>query len=357
MAQSIRKFLASHPVACGLAVGASVAALLQAASPAPAGPLAEVDPAAQRLVADNATDGKVRAEYRVTNRGGGDLVLGEATTSCGCSVASIAPRVVGPGRTALIRVEGSPPGAGEKDVFIRVACNAGPQRELTLKLTMVGVSRPPYVASNSTAAGFGEVRPLDAGSKQPVFVETREVKGREPWLHAVESTLGGLSVRGGKVRELDFGGDVVYRRYEYSAELAQVPGPGRFAGELLFKAREPGAAPILRIPVHGLVRPPVYAAPSGLFASFDPGATPPRLKVRLAANEPGFNLSAEPTPESSAFLDVRKAADPGETGLVFDVGLRDRAGGTVATTLVFRTNHSGSPEVRVPIMFRRSSGG
>jgi hypothetical protein len=175
-------------------------------------PIGVVSPPRLRVVAESKFK-KIVATYRVTNKGGRDLVLGEAETSCGCTVASISPKVVRPGGYAEVTVEGSSTDAGEKDVFVRIRSNGRPQSELLFQLTMVGPGQPPYVAYGTEAVAFGIVH--DDLTTQEFQVITREKAGDVPWISGVRSTLTGLAITGGMASEHALG-DVVSRHYQFN---------------------------------------------------------------------------------------------------------------------------------------------
>ena len=100
-------------------------------------PQAFISPDNQRVVAKDGTDHLI-AIYPIKNQGGKDLVLGDFRTSCGCSSASVDPKILRPGQSGQIRVTGEPPQSGERDVIITLASNSHPHGELKLGLTLVG---------------------------------------------------------------------------------------------------------------------------------------------------------------------------------------------------------------------------
>lgn len=215
-------------------------------------PRVKVSPGMLTLTA-TADMAKPRGSFRLENVGGADLVLGPPTTTCTCTVVAIEPKTVPPGGSAVLTVEGRPPGAGRSEVLISVPVNTE-RGKLELHVDLVGRAVPPYVAYHLTAIRFGVVSA--AGASERVFIETREKTDGPHWLLNPESTDKAVEVRGGFVREDDMGDGVVRRRYEYDARLIALPGDGEFQAEVRFPDRDAADSPVLVIPVHGIVVPP-----------------------------------------------------------------------------------------------------
>lgn len=329
-----------------LGTGAAIGSLVYAAL-VPKGPAkAFVEPASQRVVASPGTN-KLTATYKITNRGGRDLVLGAVKTSCGCSVASIQPKVLSPGHAGIITVNGMPLNAGEKTVEIHVETNTD-DGLLKLSLTMVGSQQIPYVAVDSGPIRFGVIR--TASSAELIRIETREKKSAKPWIEAATSDLPYLVIHGGVDSERPLGGDVLLRSYRFTAELTRVPDTGNFNGEAIFKSRGAYPAPALRLPVYGTVRPPVFAAPSSLYTSHGPHDEAPILTLTLTSDD-DFDLRAEPITESADALGVRQVSRAGGR-VVFEVRHRQEPNESISTSLAFKTNHPNVPIIRVPAVFR-----
>jgi hypothetical protein len=257
------------------------------------------------------------------------------------------PRTVTPGGTATVVVKGRPPGAGEKEVFVRTATNAKPTLELSLKLTMVGAGRPPYVAYHSPSFRFGTV--TEAGSSDSVSIDTREERSKEPWLREAVSTLPNVVCRGGLESEFDAGGGVVIRRYQYSAELIDYPPPGEFRGDVLIKSAKPDLQTVVTIPLHGVVQAPVYASPSVLLANVGPSGKVSPLTLRIRAAKPGQHLEVKARHNELMGLIIRQIASPDANSSMFEISISDRLDQSVSTTLVFETDHAEQTEVQVPL--------
>ena len=123
---------------------------------------------------------------------------------------------------------------------------------------------------------------------------------------------------------------------------------GNLAGEILIRAAGSDSAIVHRIPVHGTVRPAVFAVPPALYASRDPKAESPRLSVTISADDPEFALVAEPAPETGEGVEGHRRAQQRNRSL-FDVAPCCAGGESIQTVLVFRTNRPEVPEVRIPV--------
>jgi hypothetical protein len=311
----------------------------------PAGPHPVVSPASQHF---DAAEGqrKIVARYQVTNAGRSDLILGEASTTCGCTVASIDPKVLGPGQSGIIVLEGTPPPVGKTDVAVRIATNSRTEPQLVLRLTMVGSKSVPHTAIDSGAVQFGVVRPGQA--KVPIYVETRERADQAPWIERTLASPPGLVLTGGLHHELSVGAGVVLRRYEFTAVLTQLPEVGPFTGEVNFLERGGSMVSLLRLPVHGIVRPPVFAVPSSLYASCGEKEQPPRLTLAIQAEDAHFLLDVKLKSQISEMIEVVESSRK-EGTVIFQLTPRMMKGGTITTKLAFQTNHPQASQILVPL--------
>ncbi len=309
-------------------------------------PIAIVSPMSQKVVTKPHSS-RVTALYRITNAGGRDLVLGEASTTCGCSVASIQPKVLKSGEQGLIRVEGTAPNVGEKTVTISITTNAITQKPVEFQLTMVGSTKIPYVRQSSGSIRLGFIRPAQEPEK--VWIETVENSGEKPWIRAASSPSPLLDVDGGLVKERPYSRGAVIRSYKYEARLSRMPALGEVCAEVIFRGAE--ADPILRLPVSGIVRPAAFASPAALFASCKPGDGPPKFSLLLLCDDTEFSLEAEVEGAVPDGIDVRRA--PMSNGRVaFDIASRKLPEATITSTLAFKTNHPTAPRVKVPLTIR-----
>ena len=149
-------------------------------------PRASITPDHQRVVAKVGTDSLV-ATYQIKNQGGKDLVLGELKTTCGCSSASVEPKILRPGQSGEIRVVGETPTSGEKDVTISLSSNSHLDGDLRLSLTLVGPAKEvPFIRVDSGPVQFGRIRP---GPAEKIYIETTERSGEGPWIELAAATF------------------------------------------------------------------------------------------------------------------------------------------------------------------------
>jgi len=136
-------------------------------------PIVVVDQPSQRIVARDQC--QVTATYQIMNKGGRDLILGDATTTCGCSIASIPITTIKSGETGSIEVKGQPPDAGERVVGIEIETNAEVPK-IKLSLTMESRRTPPFVITSSGAVRLGVIRPNSP--PETIVVSTQEPQGK-----------------------------------------------------------------------------------------------------------------------------------------------------------------------------------
>ncbi len=348
----MRKMLARFALPCLLVASIGVTATILARHYARrfGPPIAAVEVANRRVVA-RPDASKVFAKFAITNAGGSVLSLTKASTSCGCTVASIRPAILTPGERGVIDVEGNPPTVGQKIVTISVATNDPKRREITLSLTMVGTTKAPYINGSSGPIRFGSIRPV--GTPEPIWVETIESSGSKPWLARALSSRADLQIHGGLAEELPYTGEAVVRHYRYSAGFRAVPAPGEIRAEVTFHEARNGTPSLLQLPLSGVVRAAVYPSPAALFAVVDPHKPRPKLILRLAAEEAHPPLQVRPVEGVTQGVEIRELSRTGE-GFVFEILPPEVGAASSSTTLRFKTNQSAMPEVQVPLLVRRS---
>jgi hypothetical protein len=337
-------------IAAGVVVAASTAWVVSTRAIRSGPPEGVISPASQRVEAAPGSP-QVVATYRITNRGGQDLVLGHLSTTCGCTSASVKPKTLQPGQAGIITVTGTPFPVGDRPVQVRLESNSRPDGELSMTLIMAGPRRePPFVMHSSGSLSFGPIRP---GASETFFVDTIEREGQPPWIGRATTLVEGLELKGGLEGEQAIPGSGMSRTYRYTATFPRPPAPGPVRGEIALSGRANGEVIPLRIPVTGVVRPAVFASPSSLYASLVPGEPPPRFHVALMADDPAFRLTSEAQLEGSDHLTVGRR-EPKGTRDHYEVTLRGPLDKSLLATIVIRTNHPDAPEVRVPVTIKRS---
>ena len=309
-------------------------------------PIAAVTPATQRIVAAPHSN-RITAQFRIRNAGGRELVLGEASTTCGCTVASIQPKVLKAGEQGLVTVQGTSPNVGENTVSISVATNAESGKPVEFRLTMVGSSEVPFVSRSSGPVRLGFIRRGQEPEK--VWIEAVEKPGETPWIRTASGTFPGLDVEGGVVKEGPYPGGAILRTYEYRARLSRLPEPGEVRGEVAFRGA--GTDPILTLPVSGTVRPPAYASPAALFANCLPEDGPPKFSLMLFGDDPKIPFEAEVEDGLPEGIEARRTS-MGDGRVAFEIACREVPKATIATTLHFKTNDPTAARVSVPLTLR-----
>ncbi len=299
-------------------------------------------PREQRIVADSQTK-QVIATYRLLNAGVGNLVLGEVTTTCGCSVGSIDRRIVEPRQTATIVVEGDPPDAGSRDVWIDVKTNekAGKQ---TLKLTMVGSTPLPYVGHYSGTIQFGAVEGDSATTS--FFIDTHERGDSSPWAIKAQPSCAYMVVREGGVEEVERTEAYVVPRRHFTALHTRLQSLMKIDCTVDLLDGSSLQAPVLHIPVRGTVRPDVYAIPTALHANVDSSTATISLDISIQW-KPGLDLEITPQENPLVACELR-ATTPSRLDFRLTIHAENPRDASEIKFL-FLTNHPALPVVEVPI--------
>jgi hypothetical protein len=197
-------------------------------------PKAVATPISQRIEAKSESE-RIVAKYKVTNVGGQELIFGKVSTTCGCSVASIEPKSLKSGEHGEVTILGSPVAWSEKTVQARIACNASPDNELVLELTMVGSKGIPYYVGSSGPAQFGILS--DGKGEASIEIRTFEATGTEPWIQHARTEFRPLKIAGGISKEVDLR-HIVQRTYHYKMTIEDYWKSGEFKEEVQFLTKD-----------------------------------------------------------------------------------------------------------------------
>ncbi len=312
----------------------------------------EVSPPSREI---NANEGEksITTSYRIQNVGDRPVKLGDPSTTCGCSVASISQKLIVPGSFAEIQVKGEPPLVGRKRVEIRMPTDSTDLPEVVLELIMVGPGKTPYVAFDSKAVNFGSLSRNDLPVKKEVMIMTRETVGRTPWISRLESTVDGLSFEGGPTEESDLGNRVLARTYRYRAILSQKTKAASLDGTLRVFGNDRSAS-ILELPILGRFHEAVLASPSVLYSSYAPSEKLEPLKVVISCNGSDFNANAVEPEEVPPSVRVRRVSNSKQS-TIFEVEWEKSVSDDLRATLTFRTGVSESPKISVPLLLHRTT--
>ncbi len=336
-------------LACGLAICLIATAWSVHGLAFPPGPpVAAMVPGVQRIVAKPG-ETRITATFQIENSGGSDLVLRKATKSCDCADLDVTSTRIPPGRSARVSFAAPPPITGQSRITVTFDTNAGP-RPIVAELLLIGATGPPFVEKSTPALQFGAIRSLP--DVRPFFVETEEVRDSDPWIDGATCSIPGIQVRGGMIHERSSGNDVVFRRYEFNAELTKRPEAGDILGSVILHSGSAQSEEVLRLPVFGTVRRAVYAIPSVLMANLDSGESPPKLSVEISPDDPSYQLVVE-TDSDHPDLEIR-AVPAASTPRMFEIIPRDVTK-PLASKVEFRTNHPDHPIVTIPVTLRMVS--
>ena len=333
-----------------IVIGGAICGYQYRQRPAPARSLS-VDRPSRRLAAA-VGESSITTSYTIRNLGDRPVELGEPSTTCGCSVASIRPRRIAPGALAEIQVRGEPPRVGNKRVLIHVPTDAGGIPELTPELVMIGAGSTPYVAFDSRALAFGDLTADEIPARRDVMIMTRESVGTPPWIERLDPSIMGISIHGGIAEERDLGNNVLARTYRYVAVLDRFSAGDSIDGSLGALGRKGDL--LLNIPIHGRLRSNVIAEPSALYYGAVGDEVMPVLRLELTSDDPRFNperVALESCPPTVRVDLVSKA--PGKA--CFEIGWGRSPHSVVRSILAFQTGLLGSPRVEVPLILRRTA--
>ena len=317
-------------------------------------PHAVVTPSSQRAVA-NPKSNRAHAEFRVENCGGSNLVLGAASQSCRCSVTSVEPKVIPPGGSGTISVDGAIAPLMEKVVSLTVESNSQPKPTLSLQVILVGTTIPPLVASVPPSVSFGIVAAKSGLRREAFEIQTLEGHEKDSWLGKIVPSQAGLCVSLIDVREVRTLGDACVRAYRYEVMISSDTAPlGELSNQLSIYERSGDGRLLATIPVHAFVRRAVYAAPAHV-QLVQTGDQPISATVTLACVDPKFSLECECVSWPSD-VDVR-LVERNSRRSVYRVISHPAASATQLPSLVFRTNHPDAGRVEVPISLRHPIAG
>jgi hypothetical protein len=316
----------------------------------PAGPPLGVVSPKERDVAGKWPVETLTTTYTIKNIGGADLVFGEFSTSCGCSIASIEPRRLRPGEVALVTVNGTPPSSGTKAVHVAVKTNSPTQPEISMSLRMTGTAPVPYIVTHNGPISFGRVR--KAGETAFLYVETREEATESAWIDTPRCSPPNFEAVGGLVKEVSLGNGVVLRRYEYTASLRSLPDSGDLVGEIDLFGKGDTPRAIVKIPMTAHVKSPISVSPKAIFSNIQPHASAMHWTLRVSS-EDDLDLKIEPDPGNDDLFAIH-LDKPDRSTVLIEVGYPAATREPRSTRLRFRTNHPGLSLLEIPVSLRIS---
>lgn len=174
----------------------------------------------------------VRADFVLHNRGRSPVRIVGVRSSCGCTVTSVSPEVVGPGERSIIVAESSVPPVGSRTTRMVVETDSIADRELILRLTVRGRDAPPFLVGARGHLAFTADGPAhDLGSTRELTVTLIEPESerREP---LVETDLEFIRIDPARTEERPFRETgFIARRHVYEVGFSGPPPPA-FHGRL-----------------------------------------------------------------------------------------------------------------------------
>ncbi len=316
--------------------------------PAPPSPVISIDDPSQTIKAQGGK-GTIHATFRIRNRGNRVVDLGNASTTCGCTVASLNPKSIRPGEEATVLVEGIPPPNGKKTVQVQIDTNVADYKHLVLSLTMIGSAPLPYVVASSGPVRFGSVKSHE--STQGIWIETVEEKGPSMAIDGVVSNLTGLDVRGGVDHEEEESEGAIRRRYIFHATVTPPSEPGDYRSEIYFINRSDHYRHIFTLPVSVEVPAPVSSVPSALLLSFEQSERLMPIMFSLITTDENFDLEAKLLSNPSVDCLTVRLVSRRRGKLEFEVTPAVNASGSLVSSLNFQTNHPLKPTLKIPVRF------
>ncbi len=280
---------------------------------------------------------KVQVQVRVGNEGAGRLVLNEVETSCGCTTAVTARRVLGPGEYLIVEVT-LDPAREQGHVHKTLTLHSNDPRQPRVEVVLEGEVVPPLQA-NPDLASFREVLPGDVRVQR---VRLLSPAGGRPRLERGADLPPFLSV------------EVVDTGAELQAAVtltgSHLP-PGQASGEVLvpFATGIP-EAPRWLLPVLWSTGKPLRVQPGRMV--FEPG---PRTETQTlpftlqeARGRP-FRILGLRNPSPPFLVEGPPTAAASRHALVLRPPPQDPPGPRGAT-LLLTTDHPDHPEVAVNVM-------
>lgn len=172
------------------------------------------------------------AVFELVNTGGTPVRVLSTESGCGCTVPSVKPSLVQPGKRCKVEVRATPFFVGEKTVGIVVNTDSLRTPRIPLKITMVGGRKPPFLLRTSGDLYF-QLDPTGENSSKELEVVTvqRKSDDKEPLL---QIHLNGLRIEPKATRLDPYAIDeIFYKTYTYNV-LVSHPLLGRYAsGEIV----------------------------------------------------------------------------------------------------------------------------
>lgn len=312
------------------------------------GPEAVVEPRSVRIESNGEKQAEV-VSFRIRNMGDASFDVVDIKASCGCTDVKIDSNKIEPGGESIITASITSIDVGTKHMSIDVITNVPGESRLPIPITLVGTAKVPYVIRNTENIAFGQV--VKSGGSLPIFVETHEAAGSDPWIKSLNTVSDKILIEGGLFEESPIDDKVVFRQYRFHATLNSLFPPGEFRTEANFGLSEAIARKPKPIPIHGSVVAFVQASPSAIFGNFRSFDQVPAFVIAFRKLTGKDQLRIDTVSIDSQRYLLEKI--PSGNGLeTYRVRVRNDFGKELTDELVFRTGVAEMPEIRLPVRLR-----
>ena len=280
-------------------------------------------------------EGKVEHNFSIINKGTGILEIKDVKTSCGCTVADLTKKSLGPGESTEIAATFSLVGkSGNQSKFITITSNdpVTPSYKLQIK----GKSVPPIMHEPRTVQ-FG--RMFNDEGKTEIIKITAMREDLSFKIASIDTTLPAIKT---KINEIEPG-----KAYEIAVSTTDALVEGNFTESLTIKTNDPGQRPIV-VPVTGQVIGDIAVTPPQVTLSYS--SKPEDLANYNLRVLPGrikqFNI-LEVVPAND-YMEV-ELVPQGQAGYIVKLAKLTRNGELDGKEIIIRTDIEAKPEIRIPI--------
>lgn len=312
------------------------------------GPRAAVEPS-EISIETNPTEAPEKLDFRIRNIGTKAFNVTHVTASCGCTSANVQPRSILPGMEAKLTATVSSINSGATRIAVEVITDIPDQPTLTVFIQNKGTGKVPYFASKPSLITFGTN--TKKGDTKAFEVITRELATDNPWVNNAHLEFDGIEIRGGFVNDLPVGNNIVERRYEYQALVTQDLKIGEFRSHVVIAGDSNKARQEIRIPLQGSVSSPVQVSPGSLFGNFSKFEEIPVYTITFQNTQKSKEFKIEALASASSRFDIQKTLETNEIA-TFKIRVINKFVSEIVDELVFRTNMTEMPEIRLPVRLK-----
>lgn len=254
-----------------------------------------------RPILHGKAEGKEFVRFGFKNSGGRPVRITSVTSGCGCTVADVQPKVVGPGEAGFVEAAFRPLDVDVRDVAIQIQTDSPSATEKMLKLRIVGNRQPPYLYDVKANLFFGdEALRADPRTISVVMIE----KDHAPAPPAVDCDLAFVKlVYDGCMSEPHLIEGTYKRSYSYKVYFSNdLPGED-FSGEVrIVRPRDDSV--LRRIPIAGWPVPEITSIPARILITMGGGGDFASETFEVRTKVPMADFRAKVRGDSGAGISV-----------------------------------------------------